>query len=50
MLGRQARVVELDPKYCDVILRRWSRFTGGTPERLLPDGSTEPYDLLSAGR
>ena len=27
--GRQARVIELDPKYCDVIVRRWQAFTGG---------------------
>ncbi len=26
--GRQARVIELDPKYCDVIVRRWQEFTG----------------------
>jgi DNA modification methylase len=26
--GRQARVIELDPKYCDVICRRYSAFTG----------------------
>ena len=26
--GRQARVVELEPKYCDVIVRRWQAFTG----------------------
>jgi DNA modification methylase len=28
--GRQARLVELDPKYCDVIVQRWQEFTGGT--------------------
>lgn len=27
-LGRKARLVELDPIYCDVILRRWEDFTG----------------------
>ena len=27
--GRQARVIEIDPKYCDVIVRRWEAFTGG---------------------
>tara|TARA_B110001452_G_C15234541_1_gene427484 strand:- start:1721 stop:2968 length:1248 start_codon:yes stop_codon:yes gene_type:complete len=26
--NRQARIVELDPKYCDVIVRRWQEFTG----------------------
>jgi len=26
--NRQARVVELDPKYCDVIVRRWQDYTG----------------------
>jgi DNA modification methylase len=26
--GRQARLVELEPKYCDVIIRRWQEFTG----------------------
>ena len=27
---RQARLLELDPKYCDVIVRRWQTWTGGT--------------------
>ena len=26
--GRHARLVELEPKYCDVIIRRWQEFTG----------------------
>jgi DNA modification methylase len=26
--GRQARVIELDPKYCDVIVTRWQGFSG----------------------
>jgi DNA modification methylase len=26
--GRQARLMELDPKYCDVIIQRWEDFTG----------------------
>lgn len=28
--GRKARLNELDPKYCDVILTRWEQFTGKT--------------------
>jgi len=27
--GRLARVIELDPIYCDVIIRRWQEFAGG---------------------
>lgn len=28
--GRRARLVELEPRFCDVILRRWEEATGGT--------------------
>lgn len=30
--GRVARIMELDPKYCDVIVRRWEEFTGKKAE------------------
>ena len=25
--GRKARLIELDPKFCDVIVRRWEEYT-----------------------
>ena len=34
--GRQARLIELDPKYCDVIVKRWEEFTGKKAELVLP--------------
>jgi DNA modification methylase len=40
--GRQARLVELDPKYCDVIVRRWEEFTGG---QAVLDGDTKTYEV-----
>jgi DNA modification methylase len=27
--GRRCFMIELDPKYCDVIVRRWQEFSGG---------------------
>jgi len=33
-IQRQARLVELDPKYCDVIVKRWEDFTGKTAKRV----------------
>ena len=32
--GRHSRLMELDPKYCDVIVKRWEEFTGKTAELL----------------
>jgi DNA modification methylase len=42
--GRRAALVELDPAYCDVIVKRWQEQTGGTAVR--EDGA--PYDALAA--
>jgi DNA modification methylase len=32
-MKRVARLVELDPRYCDVIVERWTILTGKTPHR-----------------
>lgn len=33
-LGRTCYMMELDPKYCDVIIRRWENFTGGKAAKI----------------
>jgi DNA modification methylase len=35
--NRHARLMELDPKYCDVIVKRWEDFTGKKAELLTND-------------
>jgi DNA modification methylase len=45
--GRHARLVELDPAYCDVIVQRWQRFAGRAAT-LEPDGRS--FEELAAER
>lgn len=47
--GRHARVLELDPVYCDVILRRWQEYTGEDARLGASDGPTW-LDLQESGR
>jgi DNA modification methylase len=41
--GRRARLIELDPKYVDVIVKRWEEFTGRKATRL-GDPAADPFD------
>jgi DNA modification methylase len=45
--GRHARLVELDPRYCDVIVQRWQEFSGGAA---ILDGNGRTYDDIAAER
>ena len=45
--GRSARLLELDPKYVDVIVERWQNLTG---EFAVLDGEDRTYDDLRVAR
>ncbi|MBL1216604.1 MAG: site-specific DNA-methyltransferase [Planctomycetes bacterium] len=38
-LDRHAFLMEIDPAYTDVIVQRWTEFTGGKPERIPSDAN-----------
>jgi DNA modification methylase len=44
--GRQARLIELDPRYCDVIVRRWQAWSG---ERAVLQGDGRGFEEIAAG-
>ena len=46
-VGRCARLMELDPKYADVIVRRWQEYTG---KQALLDGDGQTFEGISAER
>lgn len=39
-LGRRAFLMELDPRYVDVIVNRWEQLTGGKAELISQDGTS----------
>ena len=41
-LGRKARLMELDPHYCNVIIARWEQFTGQKAKLLTNTKTAEP--------
>jgi DNA modification methylase len=41
--GRRARLVELDPKYVDVIVQRWQNATGGSATRPQPSSTPSTF-------
>ena len=45
--GRQAVLLEIDPRYVDVIVRRWEETTGGTA---MLDGADRAFDDIAAAR
>jgi site-specific DNA-methyltransferase (adenine-specific) len=45
--GRYSRLMELDPKYCDVIIARWQDFTG---QQATLDGDGRTFDEISGTR
>jgi DNA modification methylase len=45
--GRQARAIEYDAGYCDVIVRRWQKYTGKTA---ILDGSDSTFEDIESER
>lgn len=45
--GRNARVMELDPKFCDVAIQRWQDFTG---QKAVHEATGRTFDELKAER
>jgi DNA modification methylase len=47
--SRHARLMELDPKYADLSVRRWQTFSGGTATREADGRTFDQVALECAG-
>ena len=45
--GRRARLVEVDPGYCDVTIRRWTRLTG---QQAILEATGEDFEAVQGAR
>jgi DNA modification methylase len=45
--GRQARLIEMEPRYCDVIIRRWQEYSG---KQAALEGDGRAFKDLAAAR
>jgi DNA modification methylase len=45
--GRRARLIELEPRYCDVAVRRWEKLTG---EEAVLEATGQTFDEVEADR
>jgi DNA modification methylase len=45
--GRQARVIEIDPRYVDVIVKRWQDYTG---RKAVLDGDGGEFEQIALER
>jgi 16S rRNA G966 N2-methylase RsmD len=45
--GRKARMMEIDPRYCDVIIRRYQEYTG---QQAVLDGDGRTFTEVSLDR
>jgi site-specific DNA-methyltransferase (adenine-specific) len=45
--GRVARIMELDPKYCDVIVQRFEQFTG---KKAILESTGQTFEEVANGK